>query len=147
MADFITDPGKRQVNMVDTWVTRFTRTAERLVPDAITTSIILLVVVTVAAIAAGNSVSATLDAYYRGLWMLLPFTMQMTLIIVLSSVIGATPLFRKTVLALSRLPNTPTQVIVLAVLLSAGVSFLYWGLGIALGPLLAGPLCRDAESK
>ena len=133
--------------MLDTWVTRFTRTAERLVPDAITTSIILLVVVTVAAIAAGNTVSATLDAYYRGLWMLLPFTMQMTLIIVLSSVIGATPLFRKSVLALSRLPKTPTQVIVLAVLLSAGLSYLYWGLGIALGPLIAVHFCREAESK
>ena len=133
--------------MVDTWVTRFARSAERLVPDAITTSIILLVVVLIAAVAAGNSVSTTMDAYYRGLWMLLPFTMQMTLIIVLSSVIGATSLFRKSVMALSRLPKTPTQVTILATLLSAGLSYLYWGLGIALGPLIAVHFCREAERK
>ena len=46
------------------------------------------------ALALGNSPGKTLDAYYQGLWMLLPFTMQMTLIIVLSSVLGATPFFK-----------------------------------------------------
>jgi short-chain fatty acids transporter len=133
--------------MIDKWVTRVARVAERLVPDAISTSIILLVVVLIAALASGNSLSATFDAYYRGLWGLLPFTMQMTLIIVLSSVVGATPPFRKAVFAFSRLPKTPTQVIVLAVLLSSGLSYLYWGLGIALGPLIAVHFCREAERK
>ena len=126
------------------WVARV---AERFVPDAISTSILLLVIVLIAAIATGNSLSTTFDAYYRGLWMLLPFTMQMTLIIVLSSVVGATPLFRKAVLSLSRVPRTATQVIVLAVLLSSGLSYLYWGLGIALGPLIAVHFCREAERK
>jgi short-chain fatty acids transporter len=133
--------------MLDRWITRLARVAERLVPDAISTSIILLVVVLIAALAAGNSLSVTFDAYYRGLWMLLPFTMQITLIIVLSSVVGATPPFRKVVLGLSRIPKTPTQVIVLAVLLSSGLSYLYWGLGIALGPLIAVHFCREAERK
>jgi short subunit fatty acids transporter len=43
--------------------------------------------------------------------MLLPFTMQMTLIIVLSSVLGSTPVFRKVVISLSRLPKTTNQVV------------------------------------
>jgi len=42
----------------------------------------------------GAGMTATLDAYYRGLWMLLQFTMQMTLILVLSLILGATPLFK-----------------------------------------------------
>lgn len=79
--------------------------------------------------------------------MLLPFTMQMTLILVLSSVLGATPLFRKIVLALSRKPDTAFQVIVFSVLLAAGLSYLYWGLGLALAPLIAIHFCTEAERK
>ena len=48
--------------------------------------------------------------------MLLQFTMQMTLILVLSLILGATPAFKNAVIFLSRLPRTQAQVMVLAVL-------------------------------
>jgi short-chain fatty acids transporter len=106
----------------DNWADRFSRAMGRFVPDAITASILLILVLFAAALALGNSVEATADAYYRGLWMLLPFTMQMTLIIVLSSVLGFTPVFRKAVVALSRLPKTANQVLIVAVLLAGLLS-------------------------
>jgi short subunit fatty acids transporter len=71
------------------------------------------------ALALGNSPGKTLDAYYQGLWMLLPFTVQMTLIIVLSSVLGATPFFKTGITRLSRLPKTQFQAIALSVLVTA----------------------------
>jgi short subunit fatty acids transporter len=54
----------------------------------------MLVLLGVGALAIGNSGAAVMDAFYRGLWMLLPFTMQMALILVLSSTLGAAPVFR-----------------------------------------------------
>jgi Short chain fatty acid transporter len=63
---------------------------ERVVPDAITTSILLLVALFGLSLALGSPLTASMDAYYRGLWMLLQFTMQMTLILVLSLIVGAT---------------------------------------------------------
>src|SRR4029453_6471032 len=110
---------------------------ERVVPDAITTSIILLVGLFGLSLTLGSSLTATLDAYYRGLWMLLQFTMQMTLILVLSLIVGATPAFRNAIVALSRLPKTTTQVMVAAVLCRAFVAYLNWGLSIALSPVIA----------
>ena len=80
------------------WIDTFSRLIERLVPDAITTSTILLVAVSILSLSIGNSVTATIDAYYKGLWMLLAFTMQMTLILVLSLVLASTTAFRKAVL-------------------------------------------------
>lgn len=133
--------------MTETRISHFVRLAERLVPDAITTSVILLLAIGIGAIAIGNSTTATMDAYYRGLWMLLPFTMQMTLIIVLSSVIAATPLFKRLVLRVSCLPRTARQVVVSSVLLQSVLSYFYWGLGVALGPLIAIHFCREAEAK
>ena len=58
-------------------IDRFARFAEGIVPDAITSSIIFLVILFICALAMGNTVQKTMEAYYKGLWMLLAFTMQM----------------------------------------------------------------------
>ena len=129
------------------WIDTFSRLVERLVPDAITTSVILLIAVSIISLSIGNSVTATVDAYYKGLWMLLAFTMQMTLILTLSLVLASTPAFKKAVLALSRIPRTAAQVVALAVLCAAFVAYLNWGLGLALGPMIAIHFCREAERK
>src|SRR5690348_10568269 len=114
---------------------RFSEVAGRIVPDAITASVVLLLLLAAGALAVGNPPTAIMDAYYRGLWMLLPFTMQMTLIIVLSSTLSTAPAVRQTVIWLSRLPRSAFQVTALAALLGAVTSYLYWGLGMALSPI------------
>ncbi len=126
---------------------RFSRLMGQIVPDAISASVILLVLLFGASLWLGDSVAATSDAYYRGLWMLLPFTMQMTLIITLSAVLGATPLFRRAIVALSERPRTANQVVIVSVVLSAFFSYLYWGLGMALTPLVAIHFARQAEGR
>jgi short-chain fatty acids transporter len=128
-------------------ISRFAQTVGSLVPDAISASVILLLVVAGAALAFGASTGAVVDAYYRGLWMLLPFTMQMTLILVLSAIVSGTPFFRRLVVTLARKPRTVTQVIVFSVLLNATVSYFYWGLGLTLGPLIAIHFAAAAEEK
>ncbi len=133
--------------MSKNWLDRFAQIMGRFVPDAITACVILLALLFVTALILGNSLTKTMEAYYEGLWMLLPFTMQMTLIIVLSSVLASTPLFRKAVVALSQMPKTANQVVAVGVLMTATASYLYWGLGIALGPIIAVYFAREAERK
>jgi short-chain fatty acids transporter len=128
-------------------LTRFALALGRVIPDALTTSIALMALVFVVALLMGNSLGTTMDAYYRGLWMLLQFTMQMTLILVLSGTLGATPLFKRLVPRLAQLPRTTTQVLALAILLSAGLSYVYWGLGLALGPVIAVYFARASEAR
>ena len=79
----------------DDWLTRFSQFIGRVIPDAMSTAVGMLLLLALGALAIGNSGTAILDAYYRGLWMLLQFTMQMTLILVLSSTLGSTPLFKR----------------------------------------------------
>ena len=78
-----------------TWVDRLARAMERVVPDAITTSILLLMLMFALSLFVGADLPTAMDAYYRGLWNLLTFTMQMTLILVLSLILGATPAARQ----------------------------------------------------
>ncbi len=128
-------------------LTRLATLTGRLIPDALSTSVAMLALVLAAALALGDSLLATMDAYYRGLWMLLPFAMQVSLLLVLSSSLGAAPLFRKLAIWLSGLPRTTDQAIALTILLTACLSYLYWGLGLALGPLSAAYIAREAERR
>ena len=133
--------------MNKTWLDRFAQIMARFVPDAITACVALMLLLFGAALVLGNPFGKVVDAYYQGLWMLLPFTMQMSLIIVLSSVLGLTPFFRKTILALSRVPKTTNQAVIIAALLAAVLSYFYWGLGLALGPIIAVYFAKEAERK
>jgi short-chain fatty acids transporter len=130
-----------------TWVDRLARAMERLVPDAITTCNILMIIVFGLALMLGTGPTAAMDAYYRGLWNLLTFTMQMTLILVLSLILGASPAFRKLIVSLSRVPRSRNQVVALAVLCGAFVAYFNWGLSIALSPVIATHFADEAERK
>lgn len=133
--------------MQDRWLDRFAQWMGRLVPDAITACVVLMLLLIAIAFALGNEPVKILESYYQGLWMLLPFTMQMTLIIVLSSALGATPFFRRGIERLSRIPRTANQVVMLAVLITGLAAYAYWGLGIALGPIITVYFAREAERK
>ncbi len=128
-------------------LTRFSQLIGRVIPDAMSTAVGMLLLLTLGALAIGNSGTVVMDAFYRGLWMLLPFTMQMTLILVLSSTLGAAPVFKGAVARLSRLPRTHGQVFALACLVVACLAYLYWGLAVALGPLVSIYFAREAERK
>ncbi|MBL8207222.1 MAG: short-chain fatty acid transporter [Blastocatellia bacterium] len=133
--------------MKNTWLDRFAQIMARFVPDAITACVLLMLMLLATALLLKNPFGKVIDAYYQGLWMLLPFTMQMSLIIVLSSVLGLTPFFRKAILTLSRVPKTTNQAVIIAALLCATMSYFYWGLGIALGPIIAVYFAKEAERK
>jgi short-chain fatty acids transporter len=119
----------------------------RWVPDAITAGVILTFFTLAVALALGSPLSKVMDAYHQGLWMLLPFTMQMTLVLVLSLALAATPIFRRGIARLARVPNTRNQFIAFAFLICGITSYLYWGLGYALNPIIAIYFAAEAERK
>jgi short-chain fatty acids transporter len=133
--------------MRKSWLDDLARVMERLVPDAVTTAIILLVFLFLLSLVIGTPIPEIFDAYYRGLWSLLSFTMQMTLMLVLSLVVAASPFFKRIVIAASRLPRTTLQVVVGASLCAAFIAYLNWGLAIALAPMIAIHFARQAELK
>ena len=143
MSDHALTPNRADRSPLDV----LARVMERLVPDALTTCIFLMIALVALSMGLGGGVGGTVDAYYRGLWSLLGFTMQMTLILVLSLILGATPIFTRTIGVLSRLPRTQAQVVMLAVLCGSVVAYLNWGLSIALSPVIAIHFAREAERK
>jgi short-chain fatty acids transporter len=129
------------------WVDVLAKVMERWVPDALTTAVALMVMLVGLSLMVGASVTETVDAYYEGLWMFLRFTMQMTLILVLSLVLAATPVFRQLVMRVAKLPQTRIQVVTMASLTLGVIAYLNWGLSLALGPMIGIHFCREAERK
>jgi len=140
-------PQKQRDADTPNWMDRLAIVSEHYVPDAITSAIVMMVALAAAALMLGNTIEETVDAYYRGLWMLLQFTMQMTLMLTLSLVLADTPVFKNCVIAVARLPRTAPQVVIGAVLVTALLSYVNWGLSIALSPLIAIHYCKQAEQK
>ncbi len=128
-------------------VARLARAVGGWVPDATAAAALMIVLLAAGALALGNTVGETFDALHRGLWMLLAFSMQMTLLLLLSSVVSATPLFRRLIDRVASLPRSVTGVIAATALLTGSLSYLYWALGTALGPLIALQCARSAEER
>ncbi len=128
-------------------IENFTRAVGAHVPDAMALAVIMLIALFGISLGFDNTLEATTDGFYRGLWMLLAFSMQMALLLMLSTVASATPYFRNLVLALAQRPASAGQVYLLAAVLTAALGYLYWGLAMALGPLIAVHFARNAENR
>lgn len=126
-------------------LSRVARFIGNLIPDAMTMAILLMVVLAVAAVGMGNSPLEVLDAYYVGLWMLLPFTMQMTLILVLGSALASTRFFGRMIRTLSNVPRSAGQTIALSMATTCCLAYCFWGLSLALAPLVAVSYARQSE--
>ncbi|MDE0102763.1 MAG: TIGR00366 family protein [Bryobacterales bacterium] len=126
---------------------RIARTIGDFIPDAMTMAILLMVLLACAALLMGNTVLEVMDAYYVGLWMLLPFTMQMTLILVLGSALASTRFFGRMIHVLSRLPRSEGQTIALSMATTCCLAYCFWGLSLALAPLVAVSYARQSERK
>lgn len=125
----------------------FTRLVGHWIRDAMTTCVAMILLLALGALLAGNPATTVADAGYRGLWMLLPFTMQMTLILVVSCSLGTAPVFLRLLRRIARWPRTEGQVLALPLLLNALLAYFYWGLSVTLGPLLAIQFAREAERR
>lgn len=122
---------------------RFTAWAERWLPDAFIFALIATLVVFVAGVAAGHTgpVDVVL-AWGKGFWELVPFTMQMALVIITGYVLAASRPVARAIVRLARLPATARQATVMIALFSMGASWINWGFSLVFGALLARETAR-----
>jgi len=119
--------------------------AERWIPDAYVFAVLAVVVVAVAAIATGGSIGATAGAFGDGFWSLIPFTMQMSFIIIGGYVVASSPPIARGIDRLAALPRTGRGAVVWVAAVSMVVSLIHWGLSSILGSLLVRSLARREE--
>lgn len=122
---------------------RLTSFSERWLPDAYVFALLATLVVFAAALLAGGAPPlAVLDAWGQGFWELVPFTMQMALVIVTGYVLATSRPVARLVVRLARLPRTARGAIVMVALFSMAASWFNWGFSLIFGALLARETAR-----
>lgn len=118
----------------------------RYMPDPFVLAVMLLAVVFVAGVALTPSTPAEMMTHFgAGVWSLLGFAMQLSLVVVTGATLAETPVIKRGVRRLAAIPATPTGAVVFVTLLTAGISLVNWGVGLVVGVICAREVARRIE--
>jgi short-chain fatty acids transporter len=123
---------------------RLTAWAERWVPDAFVFA--LVVTIGVFALGAGLErapVTTLLESWGKGFWELVPFAMQMALIIVTGYVLATSRPVARAITRLARVPRTARGATAMVALFAMGTSWVNWGFSLIFSALLARETARQ----
>jgi short-chain fatty acids transporter len=116
--------------------------SERWIPDAYVFAVLAVIIVAVAAVALGSPVTQTAKAFGDGFWSLIPFTMQMSFIIIGGYVVASSPPAARLIDKLAAFPKSGRGAVCWVAAISMLFSLLHWGLSMILGSLLVRALAR-----
>lgn len=80
-----------------------------------------------------------------GFWGLLPFSMQMLLVLVTGYILASSPPVRAGLEAIAGLAGTPGSAIIIVTLVSLCASWVNWGFGLVVGAILAKEMARQVR--
>ncbi len=119
--------------------------AERWFPEAFIFALIALVIVFIAGLTLGNNPLELAKDFGDGFWELIPFTMQMTMIIIGGYVVASSPPASKVISWLASIPRTPRGAIAFVLFLASMSSLLSWGFSLIFSGLLAREIARKVK--
>ena len=109
---------------------------ERYFPDAFVFALAGVVLVFVAGLALGESPARLVAEFGGGFWVLVPFTMQMALIIVGGFVVATSPPLSRLIRWLAAIPRTPATAVAFVAFFGMASSLVSWGLSLIFTGLL-----------
>lgn len=116
--------------------------SERWFPDPAVIAFLGVVVVFILGVLAGENPARMAFEGGKSFWALVPFTMQMVMIIVGGHVVASTALARGAIQWLARVPGSPRSAIAWVALFSMLTSLISWGLSLIFSGLLVREIAR-----
>ncbi len=116
--------------------------SEKWFPDAFVFALLAVVVVAIGALLIGSPPSAVANQFGKGFWDLIPFTMQMALVIIGGYVVASSPAVARVIEWLAKFPKTGRGAVAYVALLSMVSSLLSWGFSLIFSGLLVRELAR-----
>jgi short-chain fatty acids transporter len=128
---------------------RFTEWAERWIPDAFVFALVATFLVVLASAlglartrGAVGALTETVMIWGGGFWELLPFTLQMALVIITGYVVATTRPVYRVIAALASVPSSPRVAIAMVALFAMASSWLNWGFSLIFSAMLAREVAR-----
>ena len=115
---------------------------ERYFPDAFVFALAAVLLVLLAGLLLGERPEKLVRAFGDGFWVLVPFTMQMALIIVGGFVVASSPPVAALIRRLASLPRSPRGAVAFVAFFAMLTSLLSWGLSLVFTGLLVREVTR-----
>jgi short-chain fatty acids transporter len=129
--------------MINRFLMFFVNLMQKYLPDPFTIAWIITLVVCVLALVFTPAGPLDLADYWgKNFFGILPFAMQMVLLLISGYALAAAPQVRKLLASIAGLAKTPRQVILLVAFTSMVLFFLNWGLGLIAAAFLAREAAR-----
>ena len=116
--------------------------SERWFPDPMVIALLGVVIVFAFGVLSGVSPARLAFEGGKSFWALVPFTMQMIMVIVGGHVVASTPLVRGLIERLARVPGSPRGAVAWVALFSMLTSLISWGLSLIFSGLLVRAIAR-----
>jgi short-chain fatty acids transporter len=117
--------------------------SERWFPDAFVFALVALAIVFVAGLFLGTAMRDLIRYFGEGFWSLIPFTMQMAMIIVGGYVVATSPPVYRLIRWLSKIPRTPRGAVAFAAFFSMASSLISWGFSLVFTGLLVREIVKS----
>jgi len=125
---------------------RLTTWTERWIPDAFIFALLATVIVFVAALIwTPSSAGQVVDAWGGGFWDLIPFTLQMSLIIITGHVLATSAPMVAAIRMIAGWPRTPKGAVALVTFFALFTSWFNWGFSLIFSAVLAKAVARRVE--
>jgi short-chain fatty acids transporter len=119
---------------------------ERWVPDAFIFALIATFIVFAAALGlTPSSAMQVVDAWGRGFWDLIPFTLQMSLVIITGHVLATSTPMGRAIRLLAGVPSTPRRAVAMVTFFALATSWLNWGFSLVFSAVLAREVARRVK--
>jgi short-chain fatty acids transporter len=122
---------------------RLARFSARWVPDSLSIACLLALLVALLGMTVGGATPrGIVEAWGGSFWELLPFSMQMAVIIFAGYVVAVAPPTARLLDLLSRRPRSPRQAVATTAFVSMAVCWLNWGVGLITAAMLVRAMAR-----
>jgi short-chain fatty acids transporter len=126
---------------------RFTELSERWLPDAFIFALLATVVVVIAGITAGGASPGGVAVIWgKGFWSLIPFTMQMALIVITGTVVATAAPVQRLIDRLAGVPGGNRSAVVFVAVIAMVTSWFNWGFSLVFSAVLVRAVARKLPS-
>ncbi|WDZ50542.1 TIGR00366 family protein [Acinetobacter vivianii] len=135
----------KQPALLERFALRISNWSEKWFPDSYIFALLGVIIVSFAAICIGAPVQDVASSFGNGFWSLIPFTLQMTMLIIVGYVVSVSAPVKKLIQMMARIPHSGRSAIVLVATTSLLISLVNWAVSTILTALLVIALAKRKE--
>jgi len=125
---------------------RFQFAADRFIPTSFVFCVVLTFIVAAMALiltpAGGLNV---IEYWYNGLWSMISFAFQMTIMVVITSAVAKAPVVERLLSRIARVPKTPKAAYVVLIVVTCIAGYINWAFAVILAPILSMYMSKNVK--